>query len=165
MAQNKYITVAELAEAFDENLLADLGGDGSSNSPVNESNVVLLNAIERASARVESYCLQGGRYTETDLLALQTDDDWKLKGLVAALAVVFLFRRRGGQAPPDIEKEIEQANKDLDSLREGKTIFRDAGAIDAGKPKVAVIPSSTRNRLGLVGDNPFFPSARDQFAE
>lgn len=160
MAQTKYITVAELAESYDARLLADLGGDGSANLVVDEDNAIITNAIERASAKVESFALRGGRYSEADLAALQADDDWKLKGLVASIAISFLFRRRAGQAPPDIEKEIEAANKDLDDLRDGKTIFRDDGAIAAGKATAAVLSSGSRGRLGLVADGPFFPPSK-----
>jgi hypothetical protein len=162
MAQAKYLTVAELAEAFDSRLLQELGADDGALGTVDESNAILLNAIERASADVQGYTFRGGQYTLTDLQALQTQDDWSLKGIVAALAMGHLYDRRGASAPETITAKIEAAGEALRELRDGKAIFFDTNVMDAGKPKMDVISPTTRANLNLVSDSDFFPQRNVQ---
>jgi len=157
MAQTKYITVAEWAEGFDNNVMAELSSDTGTLGTVNESNTALLNCIERASADVESHALRGGIYSLTDLLDAQSDDDWSLKGLVASLATVYLYRVRGTPLPPDVKPLYEEAKATLKDLRDGKRVLNNAGAVDAGQPKVAVISASNRGNLHLQSDSMFFP--------
>ena len=162
MAQTRYITVAELAEAYDARTLAQLGSDLAADSTVDESNAILLNAIERASAIVQSFALAAGLYTATDLTDLQTADDWSLKGLVAAIAMGKLFDRRTTVPPESIQRAIDSADETLKSIRKGRRVFNDADAIDAGKPSVVIISPTTRARLNLVSDQPFFPTRQRQ---
>lgn len=162
MAQTKYITVAELEEAYDTRTLAQLGSDAAADATVDESNTILLNVIERASATVESVALAASMYTATDLTDLQTADDWTLKGLVAALAMGYLFERRTSVPPESIQRSTDAANETLKALRSGRRVFNDAGAISAGKPSVAIIKPTSRVRLNLVSDQPFFPRRQTQ---
>lgn len=157
MAQTKYITVAEFAEAHDTRMLADLSSDSGNPGTVNESNTILLNAIERASADVESYALRGERYSATDLTDLQTADDWTLKGLVADVAIYYAAGRRAGMLPDVVQEKIEAARRTLEDLRDGKKIFNDASSIAAGKPKVSITGPGRRENLGMVSTEPFFP--------
>ena len=159
MAQTKYITVAELVEAHDLRTLQNLSSDTAADGTADESNTILLNAIERASADVQSYALRGGRYSASELDNLQTADDWSLKGLVVDLAVGYAFRRRG-IIPPDSQEQYEKALATLEDLRDGKQVFNDTGAIAAGKPSAVVITSTERSKLDLVADSPFFPPRR-----
>lgn len=160
MAQAKYISVAELAEAYDIRLLEQMASDTGSAVTADESEARLLNAIERGSADVQAAVLRGGRYTATDLTDLQTADDWTLKGLVAARAIIHVFRRRGGSAPADVQAIADESAQKLDDLRDGRAIFTDADAIAAGKPKVVVISQGDRDNLNLVADGPNFPKRR-----
>lgn len=160
MAQAKYITVAELAERYDTRTLGQLSSDDGTEATVDSNNAILLNAIEVGSSDVESAALRGGRYTTTDLAALQTADDWSLKGLVAQIAIVRLHERRPSTLP-DFISEMRLANdRALKDLREGNMIFNDADAIAGGKPSVQVISSGIRAQLGLVSDSSFFPQRR-----
>lgn len=163
MAQARYITVVEFAEAFDSRLIAQLGSDSGtaiSDLTVAESDASLVrvvNAIERASGMVESYALRGEFYTLTSLATLQAADDWALKGLVANLAYVFLVRRRGNGLNEETAKIWDDCMEALDHLGRGRRIFNDSDVIDAGKPAVSVIDQSQRDQLGLVSDSFYFP--------
>lgn len=158
MAQNKYITQAELAESFDTRTLAELASDDGTPATVG-SDTNIDNAIERASARVEESCQQGGRYTADDLADLQTADDWSLKGLVADLAVHEMYVRRG--PPPDRLKErFDAAQKRLDDLGAGKTVFKSDSAIAAGRASIRVVTDTERHELRRVSDEPYFPVRR-----
>jgi len=160
VAQAKYITVAELVETHDTRPLGQLSSDSGAAATVDENNAKLLNAIERASADVESHALRGGRYSSTDLTDLQTADDWTLKGLVARLAIYYVYRRRGGPIPPDVESDRSSAKLDLEALRDGKMIFSDAGAIGAGRARPRIVSSGIRGELHLASDEPYFPQRR-----
>lgn len=160
MAQNKYITVAEWGEGFDDRLLAQLSSDTGTPGTVDESNAVLLHCIERASADVESATLRGERYTETDLTALQTDDDFTLKGLVIDLATMHLFGVRGIGFPEHVQRMVDRGKDKLEALATGKRIFRHDSNVTAGAPVVHITPASRRSQLKMVSDSAFFPAAR-----
>lgn len=163
MAQARYITVAELTEAHDIRSLQNLGADTATDGTANSSNTILLNAIERASAQVESFAARGGIYTLTDLTAIQAADDWTLKGLVVELAIAHTYRRRGGRIPADLSDRISEAEKTLEDLRDGKRVFgSDDDAISAGKPSAVVVDQSQRARLNSVADEPFFPQRKER---
>lgn len=157
MAQNKYITVAELAEAFDADLLSGLGTDTTTPGTVNESNAILLNAIERASGEIESKSLKGGRYTKSDLSTLQSSDDWILKGLVATLAMKYLYARRAGEVPSAIATMVSDAEEQADELKDGKSIFDHDASKTAGKISISVIDENTRGRIHMAADSEYFP--------
>lgn len=162
MAQQTYITPAELAETFDVRSLQQLASDtGTPVDHLTDPNVA--NAIERGSADVEKASFVGGRYTEQDLADLQADDDWTLKGLTARLAIAHLYRRRvGGTVPEDVRLMLDQAKKDLKALSDGEEIFRHAPSIEAGVARVSVIPAGQRRNLDLASDLPSFPPRRDR---
>lgn len=162
MAQSQYITVAELIEAADTRVLAQLGSDtGSALSPVSgDAQGILAAAIEWASARVQMNAKRGGRYDSDRLDALVTADDWALKGLVATLAYYRLHWRRGGSIPPAILDEYEKATALLEALARGEVIFSDEAVEGAGKAAVAAITSGRRGDMGLVSDTRFFRSRR-----
>lgn len=163
MAQARYISVAELVEAHDVRALQNLGSDTAADGTANSSNTILLNAIERASADVESYAARGGVYSLTDLATIQAADDWTLKGLVVDLAIGHAYRRRGGQIPPDLSDRVDKAEQGLQDLRDGKRLFgTDDPAIAAGKPSAVLVTSSQRARLNSVSDQPFFPPRREK---
>lgn len=162
MAQEKYITVAELVEAFDSRDLGDLSSDTGTPATVDESNAKILNAIERASADVESYALRGQRYSLTDLSDMKADDDWTLKGLVAALAMKKMYARRGGVMPDAIRDAANEATQSLTDLVEGKQVFSNAGAQAAGRPSIHILSSHERGWLGLASDQDFFPQRQTQ---
>lgn len=129
---------------------------------MNESNARLLNAIETASADIESAALRGKRYSATELSALQTNDDWTLKGATAALTMGHLYSARGSGIPTSISRKVRDAQALLVDLNKGKQVFNDSGAIDAGLPKASVISASTRKQLDMVSDSDYFPTRRDQ---
>jgi hypothetical protein len=159
MAQATYITVAELVEAYDRRILADLSSDsGIDRGELDSTNPILSNVIERASADVEAAALVGGRYTTTVLADLQTADDWTLKGLVADLALLHLHDRRGSAPSTSLQERFKRASDMLEKLGEGKVVFNNAGTIDAGTPEVLVISAGDRANLKMVSDEPIFPS-------
>ena len=157
MAQAKYITATELAESFDSRMIKQLSSyTGSPQSSVDNS--VVTNAIEKASAEVESYALRGGLYTTTHLSSLQSSDDWSLKTLVSTLTMKHLFRGKTGQIPPDMIAMVAEATATLEELREGKRVFNLDVAHSAGKAKAFVVSASVRGNLNMPSDSPYFPT-------
>ncbi len=163
MAQTKYITIAELKESFDTRLLGQLASySGSPDALSDESNTVALNAIEKASAEIQSYALRGNRYTTGDLDTLKTDDDWTLKGLCCTLTVKHLFRGKATSAPPDVQTMIDEATATCEALANGERIFNYDTAASAGKAAVKVISTQTRGKTNMVSDSQFFPDRLDR---
>jgi len=158
MAQLTYITYAELIEAFDENLVRRLGSDGT--TPDDGTGAPILNAIERASADVEAVAIKGGRYSLTELTALQTADNWALKGLVCSLTLVKLYERRG-PIPDDIKRLADEVEKKLKQLDDGYYIFG-TDAQGAGRVGIEVIDVYTRGNLNMVSDSRYFPRRTDR---
>jgi len=156
MAQATYITATELAESFDSRMIKQLSSyTGSPQSSVDNSTVT--NAIEKASAEVQSFALRGGLYSAENLASLQSDDDWTLKTLVATLTMKHLFRGKTGNIPPDMQAMVAEASQTLEELREGKRVFNLDVTIEAGKAKAYVISSTTRSNLHMPSDGPNFP--------
>lgn len=160
MAQVEYITEAELLLAFDDRTVGQLASDTGTAVVLDGTNVEIKNAVKRASAMVESAVLRGSRYTLAELAALQTADDWSLKGLVAELTLAKLYERRPGTIPQDTKDMLTKARDKLELLQKGERIFNDAGAKDAGTPKVVVLSATDRSdrQLNMVSDQPYFPS-------
>jgi hypothetical protein len=156
MAQATYITATELAESFDSRMIKQLSSyTGTPQS--NVDNTTVTNAIEKASAEVESFALRGGLYTAENLADLKTADDWTLKTLVATLTMKHLFRGKTGNIPPDMQAMVAEASQTLEELRDGKRIFNLATAITAGRAKAHVVSVSVRGNLNMPSDSAFFP--------
>jgi phage gp36-like protein len=163
MAQTKYITIAELKESFDSRMLGQLASySGTPDALGDESNTVVLNAIEKASAEIQSYALRGNRYTADNLDTIKTDDDWTLKGLCATLTVKHLFRGKATQAPADIVQMIEEAKGLCEALGSGDRIFNFDTAASGGKAAVKIISAHNRGRFSLASDQQFFPERLDR---
>lgn len=160
MAQATYISTAELIESFDERMvfqLASYSGTPLANASALASSTIALNAIEKASAEVESYALRGGLYTVTNLSDLQTADDWALKTLVSTLTMKHLFRGKTGNIPPDMQAMVAEATATLEELREGKRVFNLDTVLSAGKAKAYVISATVRSNLNMPSDGINFP--------
>ena len=163
MAQSKYITIAELKESFDHRMLQQLASySGSVADLSGETNAIVLNCIEKASAEIQSYALRGSRYTAANLDTIKGDDDWTLKGLCATLTVKHLFRGKATQAPPDVIAMIEESKAIMESLASGDRIFNFDSSVTAGKAAVKVVDSTTRGKLNLSSDQDFFPDRLDR---
>lgn len=161
-----YATVAEFLEAVDVRALAELGTDTDLDGTVNDSNVILLSALTRASHEVRGFVRRGGMYSSDDLDTLQAADDWSLKGLVCDIATGILIARRVGGMPDSWKDRLEKANMTLRDLRDGKQVFGESNAakINAGKPSVSVIAISQRSILGMATDQQFYPQRRTTVA-
>ncbi len=157
MPQATYITPDELARAYDSRPVGELSSDDGTVGVINPSNEILMTAIERASADVESAVLKSRRYTIEDLQALQANDDWTLKGIVADLAVAHLYQRRGTAMPDAWQRAADRAEAQLEALRTGREIFTDDAAAAAGEPRPRTFTSTARSNLGIISDTPYFP--------
>ena len=163
MAQTRYITVAELAETFDNRKLGHLSSDTDTAIIVDESNTVLLNCIERASAMLQAHAVVGNRYTLDDLNTIATgDSEWTLKGPVADLAIVKLYEVRGGDSWPEVIKQKQIRSMDLlNRLKAGEVVFAtDDASKTAGNPKIMALSAAQRAQLDLSSDSRFFGPRR-----
>ena len=160
MAQASYISTNELIESFDSRMvfqLSSYSGSPIANASALSSSAVALNAIEKASAEVESYAMRGGLYTALNLTDLQAADDWSLKNLTAVLTMKWLFRGKTGNIPPDMQAMVGEATQTLEDLRSGQRVFNLDTTHSAGRASVHVISSNVRGNLNMPSDSRFFP--------
>lgn len=139
-----YITDAEVYDACDVRVLADLCSDTGTRLGSSTDVALMKTALTASTAfqalkrdacgEVESYCLQGGRYKPEDLAALvasATMGKGKLLRLLTRLIVVMAYERR-----PDREMKqpwiLETVGDELQALRDGIAIFSFVEAEEAG---------------------------------
>jgi len=158
MAQQSYISAAEFAEMFDTRVIGQLSSDTGTDAGT--SNAIVLACIEKASGELEAAVLKAGRYTEADLLLLQTDDDSQLKQIVGKLTLLQLYNRRQGVIPSTVEDMRRDTLEQLDMLAKGTRILRDEDAVVAGKARIKIISQTVRNTARFVSDVPNLPPRR-----
>ncbi len=163
MAQATYITEPELLEAYDSRLIARLASDDGTPATLDATDANIANAIERASAQLESKALSGGRYTLALLAAEQAADNWILKGLVAALAMGLMYQRRGA-IPEEFRGTWKMAQGQLKDLATGVRILGgETGDVGAGKVGIEVTTDQQNVELGLNAQiSEFFPRGQQR---
>jgi hypothetical protein len=130
-----YCTPADLLTYSDWRPLADMLDDNGARltRPEVLANAKLASCLDAASGQLESACLVGMRYTPTDLAALTGVGLERLKEVVAALALLRVFRRRE-LMPVELRLMVEDAEKQLTLLEQGYRVFGLAEHADAGLP-------------------------------
>jgi hypothetical protein len=152
-----YATVDQFKSSVDERLLAELGIDAEEDGVVDSSNTIIMAALMRASHEVQSFAFRGGIYSESDLDALQTAENWLLIGMTCDIALAILLARRGGPFGDAVRDRLDRANASMVDLRDGRRVFPVASNIDASKPALSIISQVQRGNLGMVADSDFFP--------
>jgi len=153
---NQLLSNANLAIYVDIRLLRQLATDTTINS-VNLTEDSITYAILRSGEEIASACTRSNIYTTTDLEDLATARNAMLEGLVADLALCYLFERRGGDVPEVVKAKANRSQESLSNLRDGKRVFANDTNRAAGLPSVSVIQLQTRGSLGMAADSSFFP--------
>jgi hypothetical protein len=161
MAMAQLLSNTNFALYADARLLAELASDDNTDGTVSSSTIV-TQALLRAGEEVAAAATRSNAYTVAELEGLATDGNALLRGLVADLALCFLFERRGGDVPESVKAKAERANVHLSDIRDGKKVFAVDGNRNAGTATVDVISSAVRGSLGMVSDSSFYPSRRNQ---
>lgn len=147
---------------IDERLLKELTSDTNSDAVIDASNTILTEALLRGGEEVAAAATRSQAYTVAELEALATDGNALIRGLVADLALCFLFERRGGDVPESVKAKANRAQTLLSDLRDGRKVFAVDNNREAGTATVAVISTSTRGSLRMVSDSPFYPTRLTQ---
>lgn len=124
----------------------------------------LLDILEDASGVINSFTLQGQRYSVADLQGLTGDDKAFLVWLTVSLAFGMLVLRRGNVKEQDLPPEYKQALEALQRLKEGGEVFNVQAALDAGIPASYFPALVSYPTLNLFRDyaSRYFPSRRQQ---
>ena len=146
---------------IDERLLKELISDTNADGTVSSS-TILTEVLLRGGEEVASAATRSQAYTVTELETLATDGNALLRGLVADLALCYLFERRGGKVPESVKAKANRAQSMLNDLRDGRRVFAVDANREAGTASVSVISQATRGSLRLVSDSPFYPDRRSQ---
>lgn len=161
MAMAQLLSNSNFILYADQRLLAELATDTNSDGTISSSTII-TESLLRAGEEVASSATRSNTYTVSELEALATDGNALLRGLVADLALCFLFERRGGDVPESVKAKANRAQEALGSLRDGKRVFAVDGNRGAGTASVAVITASTRGSLHMASDDSFYPPRRTQ---
>jgi len=159
MPMAQLLSNSNFALYADARLLADLASDTNSDGTV-ASSTIITEALLRAGEEVASAATRSNAYTVAEIETLGTDGNGMLRGLVADLALCFLFERRGGDVTESVKAKAMRANETLNDLRDGKRVFAVDVNRGAGTATVAIISSSTRGSLSMTADSTFFPTRR-----
>lgn len=147
---------------IDKRLLEELTSDTNSDAVIDATNTILTEALLRGGEEVASAATRSQAYTVTELETLATDGNALLRGLVADLALCYLFERRGGEVPESVKAKANRAQQMLGDLRDGRRVFAVDANRQAGTASISVITASARGSLTLVSDSPFYPTRKTQ---
>jgi hypothetical protein len=145
----------------DERLLKELATDTNADGTISTSEII-TEALLRGGEELASAATRSNAYTVAELEALATDGNALVRGLVADLALCFLFERRGGDVPESVKAKANRAQEALGSLRDGKRVFAVDANRGAGTASVSVISATTRGSLHMASDDSFYPPRRTQ---
>ena len=162
MPMAQLLSNANAIRYIDERLLKELTSDTNSDATIDASNTILTEALLRGGEELASAATRSQAYTVTEMETLATDGNALLRGLVADLALCYLFERRGGEVPESVKAKANRAQSMLGDLRDGRKVFAVDANREAGTASVSVISQATRGSLRLVSDSPFYPDRRSQ---
>jgi len=100
MPMAQLLSNSNFALYVDTRLLAELASDTNTDGTVSSSTII-TESLLRAGEEVASAATRSNAYAVSELETLATDGNGMLRGLVADLALCFLFERRGG----DVRRE------------------------------------------------------------
>lgn len=170
-----YATPANMKSRYDSRRLGDLVKDDGTRASESalDTDPVLAELLEDASAIIDSHVLRGDRYLQADLDALAGKDLKLLVRLTCDLAYGLLVQRRGYTASEtaSLAPAFASAMTYLDRLAGGELIFDVERVRQAGLPQRAVIDknlqliSSTRRLYGNLIVNPNNPGNPTDFGD
>lgn len=164
-----YATATDMISRFDVRNVGDIvSDDGTRATPTElETDPKLTAALDSAAGHINAACLQGERYTVSDLAGLDGDSKAYLVDINCTVAWAALWRRKSYTEDSQTRSEaIQRADEELTRLRSGEWVFDVAEAKAAGRADVTTI---TRNEINndweLVADrvrgpNKLYPARR-----
>lgn len=156
---NQLLSNANLAIYVDVRLLKQLATDTNTDSTALTESTITY-AILRAGEEIASASTRSNIYSTTDLENLATARNAMLEGLVADLALCYLFERRGGDVPEVVKAKASRSQESLSNLRDGKRVFANDANRAAGLPSVSIISLAARGSLSMAADSSFFPARK-----
>lgn len=149
-----YCTPQRFIDAYDLRTVGDLLSDTNTRLISSQilASTVLNELLMEASGWVESACMVAGRYAPADLAALTGNSAQMLAGMVAGIAMFFLWDRRPERlAKMALPAKADMALKQIGALEQGTAIFGILEVTQAGVPNVEfVTPEDIRTRNGVV---------------
>jgi hypothetical protein len=161
MPMTQLLSNANFERYVDARLLAELASDNNTDGTV-ASSVIITEALLRAGEEIASAATRSRAYTTTEIETLATDGNAMLRGLVADLALCYLFERRGGDVPESVKAKANRSQTTMEDIRDGKKVFAVDANREAGLPKVAMILPTVRGSLKLAADSDFYPPRQNQ---
>lgn len=159
---NQLLANADFIRYADERLLKELAKDDNTDASTLVGNDIITYALLRGGEEIAAAATIGNVYVVSDLENLATANNAYLQGLVADLALCYLFERRGGDVPEAVKAKANRAQSVLNDIRDGKRVFAIANNRDAGLAQLSIVTANVRGRLGMTADDIFFPSRPDR---
>lgn len=159
---NQLLSNSDFAKFADDRLLKELATDTNSDATTLVGNDIITYALLRAGEEVAAAATISGTYSTTDLETLATANNAFLLGLVADLALCYLYERRGSDVPETVKAKANRSNGVLNDIRDGKRVLALADNRTAGLPQLSIVSATVRGKLGMTADDPFFPARPTQ---
>ena len=151
-----YASPDDMISRFDVRTLGDLCGDASTRitATLLKTNVKMIAALDSAAGKINAACLQGQRYSVSDLAGLKSDSKAHLVNLNCMVAWAYLWRRKGyTEDNTSVVNAIQEADAELKSLRTGEHVFDVEDVKIAGRADVTTVPQDTIRRDWNLGSD------------
>lgn len=120
-----FATVAQFRQRYDTRLIDQLSNDADSPTAVTAN---IQAALDDGEAKIKSYALQGGVYTEAQLDDLAASGDTYLLRLETDLAICMMKNRRGEGVSAEFRDDVcDEAKEELEKLKNGEVVLNIAG--------------------------------------
>jgi phage gp36-like protein len=156
-----FATPAQLVQCYDFRMLGQLITDTGVAADEGDilANDITEAFLEQASGKIVMYAVQGGRYTEADLLAMTGMGAAILVRLTCDICIWEFVLRRG--LPVDAYPQVLEAEKILAKLAKGDVVFPIPAVIAAGHAQSPELRVQTIvNNNMLVDSVAYFPTRR-----
>jgi len=120
-----FVTVQQLLDRYDRRTVAQLLSDDNEQVPTADlvTNQKLLAILQDATGEFRSALTVGFQYADDDLDALALERNPVIVRLISALAMGYLYERRGIGVPDATDKTIRWAREQLVELQKGRKVL------------------------------------------
>lgn len=152
------ITVQQLVDRYDRRNIAQLLSDENMQVPATElnTNQRLLSILKDASGEFKSALSVGFQYTDENFAELAELNNPVVVRLICALAMGYLYERRGIGVPDATERTIRWAREQLVELQKGRKVLDIVANKEAQNPTPVMRTQSQRIEGQSWSTSPMF---------
>lgn len=152
------VTVQQLVDRYDRRTVAQLLSDDNSQVPVGElnTNQRLLAILQDATGEFKSALSVGFQYTDENFTDLAEANNPVVVRLICALAMGYLYERRGIGVPDATDRTIRWAREQLVEIQKGRKVLDVIEVKEAQNPTPVMRTQSQRIEGQSWSTSPIF---------